>query len=97
VSTREAWERGPDAYRDSPEEKRQPMVPRDVTERFRALRQSGFTGPIDQDGRAVMSRTDNRGRPLDLFRGGTGHGTPDDRNTRTDRKPPARRRQGRTR
>jgi hypothetical protein len=87
--TREAWERGPDAYRDSPEEKRQ----RGVSERFRALRQSGFTGPIDQDGRAVMSRTDNRGRPLEPFRGGTGHGTPDDRE---QRKAPSRQRQGRT-
>jgi hypothetical protein len=72
----------------SDEEKRQ----RGVSERFRALRQSGFTGPIDRDGRAVMSRTDNRGRPLDLFRGGTGTGTPDDRE---QRKAPSRQRRGR--
>ena len=43
------------------------------------LRKSGFKGPIDQHGNAVMSRTDRRGRPLDLFKGGSGSGTPDDK------------------
>jgi hypothetical protein len=50
--------------------------------RFFDLRESGFAGPIDQDGRAVMSRTDGRGNPLPLFKGGTGHGTPDDKRKR---------------
>jgi hypothetical protein len=54
----------------------QPETPRD--KRFFGLRESGYDGPIDQDGRAVMSRTDNRGRSLPLFKGGTGTGTPDE-------------------
>lgn len=29
--------------------------------RFFDLRQSGYKGPVDQDGRAVMARTDRRG------------------------------------
>ena len=41
-------------------------------EKFFALRKSGFRGPIDHKGNAVMSRTDNRGRPLPLFKGGSG-------------------------
>lgn len=45
--------------------------------RFFDLRASGFEGPVDQDGNAVMSRTDGSGKPLDLFKGGTGTGTPD--------------------
>lgn len=48
-------------------------------EKFRALRKSGFKGPIDRNGNAVMSRTDRRGRPLDLFKGGSGHRTKDDK------------------
>jgi hypothetical protein len=51
-------------------------MPRD--NRFVDLRESGYDGAIDQDGRAVMTRTDSRGRSLPLFRGGTGTGTPDD-------------------
>jgi len=35
--------------------------------RFFDLRESGYKGPVDQDGRAVMSRTDGRGKPLPLF------------------------------
>jgi len=50
--------------------------------RFFSLRESGFTGPVDQDGRALMSRTDARGNPLPMFRGGTGTGTPDDKRAR---------------
>jgi hypothetical protein len=42
------------------------------------LRESGFEGPVDAKGDAVMSRTDNGGRPLPLFEGGTGHGTADE-------------------
>ena len=53
--------------------------------RFIRLRDSGWTGPIDRDGYAVMSRTDPGGRPLPLFRGGSGHGTPDDRAPRKGR------------
>jgi hypothetical protein len=47
-----------------------------------ALRRSGFKGPIDHKGNAVMSRTDNCGRPLPLFKGGSGHGTEDDKRRR---------------
>lgn len=54
----------------------------EASERQAGLRKAGFRGPIDQNGRAVMSRTDRRGRPLDLFKGGTGHGTPDDKKGR---------------
>lgn len=46
------------------------------------LRDSGFEGPIDQDGNAVMSRTDSNGRPLGLFQGGTGTGTADETRAR---------------
>ena len=35
-----------------------------AVQRFFRLRESGWTGPIDQDGRAVMTRTDSKGRPL---------------------------------
>jgi hypothetical protein len=35
--------------------------------RFFDLRESGYKGPIDQDGRAVMTRTDGKGNPLPLF------------------------------
>jgi hypothetical protein len=55
---------------------------RSPAEKLRALRKSGFTGPADGNGNAVMSRTDRRGRPLELFRGGTGTGTPDDKRKR---------------
>jgi hypothetical protein len=47
--------------------------------KFTALRKSGFTGPIDSRGNAVMSRTDGKGKPLPLFKGGSGHGTKDDK------------------
>ena len=47
--------------------------------KFLALRKSGFRGPIDSKGNAVMSRTDGKGRPLPLFGGGSGHGTRDDK------------------
>jgi len=62
----------------------QPPAPehRERIARFFALRDSGWTGGIDRDGHAVMSRTDSRGRPLPLFRGGTGTGTPDERAAR---------------
>ena len=40
----------------------QPETDRDT--RFFDLRESGWGGPIDQDGNAVMSRTDNAGNPL---------------------------------
>ena len=48
-------------------------------EKFLALRKSGFRGPVDRNGNAVMSRTDRKGGPLDLFKGGSGHRTPDDK------------------
>jgi hypothetical protein len=51
----------------------------DADAKLIALRKAGFTGPIDRHGNAVMSRTDNRGRPLPLFKGGSGHGTRDDK------------------
>lgn len=35
--------------------------------RFFDLRQSGWKGAIDRDGRAVMGRTDKHGKPLGLF------------------------------
>ena len=35
--------------------------------RFFDLRESGYKGPIDGDGRAVMTRTDGKGNPLPLF------------------------------
>jgi len=50
----------------------------DAADRLTELRESGWTGGIDRDGHAVASRTDNRGNPLPLFEGGTGHGTPDE-------------------
>lgn len=51
----------------------------DAEQRLIDTRATGFTGPIDQDGHAVMSRTDNKGRPLDLTaRGASGRGTPDE-------------------
>ena len=50
--------------------------------KFLALRESGWKGPIDHKGNAVMSRTDNCGRPLPLFKGGSGHGTEDDKRRR---------------
>lgn len=78
------WERGPDAYR--------PSGSGDRSARFRALRASGWTGPIDQDGHAVMCRTDSQGRPLSLLEGGDGRGTPDDKNRKTAPRP-----RGRTR
>lgn len=48
-------------------------------EKFFKLRRSGWKGPIDSNGNAVMSRTDRTGKPVELFKGGTGHGTPDDK------------------
>jgi hypothetical protein len=48
-------------------------------EKLEKLRESGFEGPIDQNGEPVMSRTDSGGKPLPLFKGGDGHGTKDDR------------------
>lgn len=56
-------------------------------DRFMRLRESGWSGPIDQEGRAVMSRTDDRGRPLRLFGGGSGTRTPDDPQMRDARNP----------
>jgi hypothetical protein len=55
---------------------RKPETPADT--RFFDLRERGYTGPIDQDGYAVMSHTGPDGRPLSMFEGGTGQGTPDD-------------------
>lgn len=55
------------------------MADKQAQARFLALRKSGFTGPIDHKGRAVMSRTDGKGRPLPLHKGGSGHGTRDDK------------------
>jgi hypothetical protein len=43
-------------------------------QRFRALRGSGWEGPIDGNGYAVMTRTSPDGAPLPLFEGGTGYG-----------------------
>jgi hypothetical protein len=63
---------------------RQPETARD--RRFFDLRESGYDGPIDQDGRAVTSRTDSRGRSLPLFKGGTGTGTPDDKSGKLARR-----------
>lgn len=51
---------------------------RSADEKTADLRRSGFTGPVDSKGNAVMSRTDGKGKPLPLFEGGTGHGTKDD-------------------
>lgn len=56
-------------------------------ERLRALRESGWRGPVDQDGRAVMTRTNKWGRPLELFEGGTGTRTPDDPRMKDPRAP----------
>jgi hypothetical protein len=50
-----------------------------ASEKLLALRESGFKGPIDKDGNAVMSRTDSKGNTLPLFKGGTGTGTADDK------------------
>jgi hypothetical protein len=64
------------------------LAPEEVTDmgwnkkaedRFLALRKSRFTGPIDSNGNPVMTRTDSKGTPLPLFRGGSGHGTKDDK------------------
>jgi hypothetical protein len=49
-----------------------------ASDKFIALRQSGFTSPIDHNGDAVMSRTDKNGKPLPMFKGGDGTGTQDD-------------------
>lgn len=46
---------------------------------FFSLRSSGWDGPINHKGEAMMSRTDKKGRPLPLFKGGTGTGTRDDK------------------
>ena len=43
-------------------------------------RRRGFDGLIDQDGDAHMSRCDGS-RGVGLFKGGTGTGTPDDKNS----------------
>lgn len=50
-----------------------------AAERLADLRESGWDGPVDRDGNAVMSRTSPDGKPLPLFEGGDGRGTPDDR------------------
>jgi hypothetical protein len=55
------------------------MATKTPAQKLTELRARGFRGPIDQDGNAVMSRTDGHGNPLPLFEGGTGHGTPDER------------------
>ena len=39
----------------------------DADRRFFDLRESGWTGPVDQDGNAVMTRTDSAGTPAPLF------------------------------
>jgi hypothetical protein len=39
----------------------------DATEKFFALRKSGFKGPIDQDGNPVMTEIDKKGNPKPLF------------------------------
>ena len=44
---------------------------------LKKLRDSGYDGPVDRNGNAVASRTDSKGKPLPLFKGGTGHGTKD--------------------
>jgi hypothetical protein len=41
---------------------------KDADKKFLALRKSGFKGPIDWNGNAVMSRTDNKGNPEPLFK-----------------------------
>jgi hypothetical protein len=38
--------------------------------RFFDLRESGYEGPADQDGNAVMTRTGSDGQPLPLIGGG---------------------------
>lgn len=43
-----------------------------------SLRESGWRGGINDKDEAVMQRTDGKGNPLELFKGGTGTGTPDD-------------------
>src|SRR6185437_13471490 len=60
----------------------------EADKRFFDLRESGYTGPIDADGNAVMSRTDGDGVPLPLLKGGTGIGTADDRTPSTEGAPP---------
>lgn len=47
-------------------------------EALKEIRESGFSGPVDRDCNALMSRTDGKGEPLPLFEGGTGTGTPDE-------------------
>jgi hypothetical protein len=54
------------------------MADKNAGAKLAALRASGFKGAVDQNGDAVMTRTDGKGNPLPLFRGGTGTGTPDD-------------------
>lgn len=39
----------------------------DADRRFFNLRESGWRGPIDRNGNAVMTRTDSKGKPLPLF------------------------------
>jgi hypothetical protein len=39
----------------------------EATEKFFSLRKSGWKGPIDRKGDAVMTETDNKGNPKPLF------------------------------
>jgi hypothetical protein len=57
-----------------------PETPADT--RFFDLRERGYTGPIDQDGHAVISATGPDGAPLPLPEGGTGRDAADDPNRR---------------
>jgi len=48
-------------------------------EALREIREPGFTGPVDSDGDAVMSRTTPDGRAMYLTdKGASGYGTPDE-------------------
>jgi hypothetical protein len=43
------------------------MSNKDADAKFLQLRKSGWKGPIDHKGNAVMTRTDSKGRPVPLF------------------------------
>jgi hypothetical protein len=43
------------------------MSNKDADNKFFALRKSGWKGPIDHKGNAVMTETDNKGNPKGLL------------------------------
>jgi hypothetical protein len=44
------------------------MSNKDADAKFLQLRKSGWKGPIDHKGNAVMTRTDKHGNPVPLFK-----------------------------